>query len=106
MDEYDPDTLSKDDAFHHAMRARRRTVVRVLLDTDEAVDLESLAAEVVAREVDCPPGAVDDDDQREAYVELLHRDLPQLTKESVVEFDREAEQVAPGPNIDDMDPLV
>lgn len=106
MDDYDPDILSKDDAFHQAARARRRTVVRILLDAREAVDVESLAAEVVAREENCSPEAVDDDAQREAYITLLHRDLPKLTTESVVEFDREVEAVGPGPNIEDLDPLV
>lgn len=106
MDDYDPDSLSKDDAFHHAKRPYRRAAVRILLDAEGAMGVESLAAEVVASEADCPPEAVDGERQQEAYLTLLHRDLPTLTRQSVVEFDPDAETVAAGPNIDDLEPLV
>lgn len=106
MDEYDPDTLSKDEAFQQAQKERRRILVRILLDEDSEHAVEDLATEVVAREQDVAAEAVPHDEHEQAYVSLIHRDLPKLAEDDVVAFDPETEIVAPGANIADLDPLV
>ena len=106
MDEYDPDDLAKDDAFELATEEHRRTLIRVFLQDTGEYSVRDLAREVVAREANVAPEAVDEDAYEQMYLSLFHTDLPKLAEENVVEFDPDEGTVAPGENIDDLDPLV
>lgn len=106
MDEYDPDDLEKGDAFEYAAEVRRRILIRILLEDDSEHQLREFAREGAAREDDIAPETVDEEVHEQVELSLSHTDLPKLAQENVVEFDRDEGTVAPGENIDDLDPLV
>lgn len=106
MEEYSPDDLSKGEAFDAVDAERRRVVISILLEAEATYTLEEMGGEV-ARRTDVPETGDDDTDPRERVMtSLLHHHLPRLDEEGIVRFDEDARTIAPGANIDDVDPLV
>lgn len=106
MNDWDPDDLSKDEAYDLAADERRRKTVQVLLNERETWSVDALATEVAARENDIDDADVSEEMHRRVTVALLHQDLPKLADADVVRFDFEDETVEAGENIEDVDPLV
>jgi hypothetical protein len=70
--------------------ADRRTVLSCLDDHCTAVDIESLAADVVAARDGTPRDDVTEEAREKALVRLHHVDLPKLDEAGFVAFDHEA----------------
>ena len=104
MDRYDPENISKGDAYSLMAETRRRYVVRLLLEESGEWEVETLARRVAARERECSPTEGEDEHCERILLSLVHCDLPKLAAKDVVAFDGEA--VAPGEHIDDLAPLV
>lgn len=104
MDRYDPENISKGDAYSLMAETHRRHVIRLLLGESGEWEVKALAMRVAARERECPPTEVEDEYRDRILLSLVHCDLPKLAAEDVVAFDGEA--VAPGEHIDDLAPLV
>lgn len=68
----------------------RRTVLSCLEDYRVSVDIEELAADVVAVRDDVPREAVSEADRDAVLVRLHHVDLPKLEQAGFVDFDPEA----------------
>lgn len=106
MNEWDPDGVSRDDAYDLAAEDRRREVLRILLTDRDEWAVDELATAVAARENEVALEDVDERTHERVVVALLHRDLPKLDDANVVEFDDEEKTVAAGEHIGDLDPLV
>lgn len=106
MEDREPENLSTDEAYDLTSQELRRKSLGVLLDERDEWDVESLAREVAAREDDVPAEDVDEETHERVTVALVHRDLPKLADADVVVFDAEAETVAAGEHIADLEPFV
>lgn len=106
MDRFQPEELTRDDAFEALASERRRAVVDLLLADPDEYALDALADELTDRdavELADPPDA---DPRDRLQVVLMHRDLPRLDEDDVVDFDPDERTVEPGEHIDDLDALV
>ncbi len=72
----------------------RRQVVDCLARRDETVAFDSLVRSVTAKRVD------EGTDLESTRIALYHTHLPKLVDTGVIEFDREAETVGPGPRLE------
>lgn len=79
-----PGALSEDARFDLLRSERRRSMLRRLDDTDEAVPLSELVAAVVEGESEAPfsPG-----DHERVALSLEHVHLPKLVATGVIEYD-------------------
>ncbi|QIB74576.1 hypothetical protein GL213_08050 [Halogeometricum borinquense] len=71
----------------------RRTVLSCLDDHRGAVDIETLATDVVAAQEGTSREAVTEADRDTALIRLHHVDLPKLDEAGFVEFDHEGGMV-------------
>jgi hydroxymethylpyrimidine pyrophosphatase-like HAD family hydrolase len=87
--------------MHHALRApRRRTVVSILSDSDEAtITVRSLAREIAADEHSIPVTAASGEPYRNAYNALSQTHLPTLSSTGVIIYDPKRQKVSAGPNL-------
>lgn len=104
MERYEPETISRGDAYAIAANPRRQRVIRLLLEDRRAWQVEGLARTIAARDQECAPSEVDEQCRRRIHLSLVHSHLPELAAEDVVVV--EDETVAPGETIDDLAPLV
>lgn len=88
-----------------ADETRRRVLFRLrTVGRTTAPDLGRYLA-AVDRGVD--PGEVDEiDGPRPATIALYHDHLPRLDEHGVVDYDRTAGEITPGPNFDEVEPIV
>ncbi|MDS0294321.1 DUF7344 domain-containing protein [Halogeometricum luteum] len=105
MDSYDPDTLSKDEAYEFASNGRRRSLIRTLI-ADGAQPLSRVVEEVVADAREESSGDSSADARRNVRVALGHTDIPRLAAGDVLDYDYADEVVAPGDRIEELEPLV
>jgi hydroxymethylpyrimidine pyrophosphatase-like HAD family hydrolase len=87
--------------MYHALRApRRRTVVSILSDSDEAtITVRSLAREIAADEHSIPVTAASGEPYRNAYNALSQTHLPTLSSTGVIIYDPKRQKVSGGPNL-------
>lgn len=81
--------LSVDDLFDVLSPARRRETLAVLTECHSAVDVESLARDVAARERDVAPDTLSESDVEEVHVTLHHVHLPKLDDAGLVDYHRD-----------------
>lgn len=75
------------DGLHHVLRnRRRRDVLRCLRTAETPMAVADLADELVRRETDASPPAVQDV-REEIYLSLYHYHLPKLADADLVSFD-------------------
>lgn len=104
MDEYSPESLSKDVAFDLMRSERRRQVVRLLVEggDGDTWTLDALAGAIAERAGGGSQAAGDVD---RIANELRHKHLPRLADAGVVTLGPEGRTVAATAAIDDLDPL-
>lgn len=90
------DAQSIDTVFRLLRDRRRRYVVALLSKRDAEISLTELAERVVSWESEADPEGVPAARTEEMAVALHHTHLPKLARAGVVEYDGEAETVAPG----------
>lgn len=111
MDEYESETLSRDEAFDIVAVERRRVLIQVLLESDGEQDVEEVATEVATRLTESADGDQPENEEFDAFCEeiriaLLHHDLPKLADGEVVEYDYDDEVVEPEEPLEDVEALV
>lgn len=82
--------LTTDTALRLLSTRQRRAVLRRLTDTGEPITVESLTASLATGST--PPDAV--------RIQLLHRDLPKLHDDGVIDYDADGRTVRRGPGFD------
>lgn len=93
----DPNALDMDHAFDVLDHPRRRYVLYALANGEDST-LRELALKIATWEGDIDESAVDDRTHDRVYLSLYHAHVPKLEDEGVVEFDRSAETLQPGPH--------
>ena len=82
--------ISKDDAFHVLQNARRRAVLRYLLeheDTERFV-MRDVAEEVAAWEHDTTVQQLVSDERQRVYIALYQSHLPKLDKHGIIDYNQ------------------
>lgn len=92
-------SIAKDDAFHLLQAARRRAVLRYLLEHDdrEQFTMRELAEEVGAWEDDTTVRELTSTPRSRVYIALYQNHLPKLADHGVIEYDRNRGLVEPLP---------
>lgn len=90
-------TISKDDAFHVLQNARRRAVLRFLLDNDErdSFRMRNIAEEVAAWEHDTTVRQLSSDERQRVYIALYQSHLPKLDDYGIITYDQSRGVVEP-----------
>lgn len=93
--------LSKDDLFHVLQNARRRAVLRYLLEHDdrEQFTLRELAEAVAAWEHDTTARALEPEEYQRVYIALYQTHFPKLDEHDVVEYEKGRGTIEPTPLI-------
>lgn len=104
MDKYETNNIPKGESYTLVANARRRTVIRLLLDEPDDWDVDDLARAVAAHEQGCSREDVDEQIYERVLLGLLHSDLPKLADGDIVVFENKT--VAAGEYIDELARLV
>lgn len=85
-----PSTLSKDDVFHILQNARRRAVLRYLLDhpDQEEFVMRTVAEAVAAWEYDTTARQLSSEQRRRVYISLYQSHLPKLDEQDLINYNR------------------
>lgn len=86
--------------------ARRRVLLRYLLERDRGAAVATIAKHVAATEHDGPGSAAPDDAIDRAHVSLYHHHLPKLEDGGLVEYDRDRNLVTLTEQARSVTPLV
>jgi len=105
MRSYDPDHLSKDEAFDLMRDEQRRILVRLLLEASSEWDVEQLT-EALLDQLSEPPNETKDEFRNRVLVTLMHEYLPRLADSGVITFNSTERTVVPVAPISDLAPLV
>jgi DNA-binding transcriptional ArsR family regulator len=94
-----------DEVFDVLGNARRRAVVRYLLEHGE-VEMGTLAERVAAEETGTTPEEVGREERRRIYISLYQSHLPKLADVGVASYDRDRGVVEPTAAIEDLAPYL
>ena len=102
----EPTEIERDDAFHLLSNARRRAVLRYLLERDEEAELGTLAEHVAALENDCETDELSSDDRKRVYISLYQGHMPKLAQHDLVDYDQARGTVEPNRLIEAFEPYL
>jgi DNA-binding transcriptional ArsR family regulator len=89
----DVDSERLDAIFAVLAHRRRRYVVTLLWECDEAISLPDLADEIAVRENGNPISQISADYVKEVYLSLYHTHIPKLDDADIVEYVQEQDLV-------------
>ncbi|MDL5360620.1 hypothetical protein [Halalkalicoccus sp. NIPERK01] len=89
--------LSDEDVFEILYNPRRRYTMEFLHRRDRPCSMEELVEHIAATENGVPIGELDNQQCRRVYVSLYQTHLPMLDEADAIEYDQEAQRIAPGP---------
>lgn len=92
-----PTRLSESTVFDLLRNARRRAVISFLLDRRGPATVREIAEHVAAAEYEIAAEELSPAEYKRVYTALTQCHFPRLDEYDVVEFDREANSVRPGP---------
>lgn len=98
-------TVPTDEVFDVLGNARRRAVVRHLIEHGE-VEMGTLAEHVAAEETGTTPEEVGREERRRIYISLYQSHLPKLAEVGVASYDRDRGVVQPTAAIEDLAPYL
>lgn len=96
--------LTTDQALDLLCDDRRRRVVRTLRESEGAMALDELAADVVARGDDVAPEEVSADRRERIAASLHHCHLPKLDAADVVKYDPVANRASVTETVEELQP--
>ena len=101
-------SISKDDAFHLLQNARRRAVLRYLLEHDdtERFVMRDVAEEVAAWEHDTTVQQLVSDERQRVYIALYQSHLPKLDEHGLIEYNQSRGVIEPKPLIAAVEPYL
>lgn len=101
VDPDDKEGLSADEVLDLLAAARRRAAIEHLATTNQAhVRVTDLAERVAGTEYDRDPADVSSDERKRVYISMIQSHLPPLDDAGVVDYDKEAKIVTPGPQFE------
>jgi len=83
-------SLSQDVVFDLLSSPRRRYVLYLLRETDEPVELTTLAERVAAWENDTVVDQITEQERKRVYVSLYQTHIPRLAETGAVEYDKDS----------------
>lgn len=94
-----PRSIGKDEAFHVLQNARRRAVLRFLLDRpdQEEFRMRNLAEAVGAWEHDTTVRQLSSDERQRVYIALYQSHLPKLDEYGIIRYNQSRGIVEPAP---------
>lgn len=92
-------SLSKDDIFHVLQNARRRAVLRYLLENPDRDQfrMRTVAEEVAAWEHDTTVRHLSSTERQRVYIALYQSHLPKLDDFGIIEYDQNRGTIEPTP---------
>jgi DNA primase len=104
----DPVTLSTDDAFHLLQNARRRAVLRYLLEHEgeSQFAMRDIAEQVAAWEHDTTVSQLSSDERQRVYIALYQNHLPKLDDQGIIQYNQPRGVVEPEPRIRLLQPFL
>jgi len=100
------DGIGLDSVFEVLKNERRRRVLDLLHEADGPVQLDRVTEHVAAAENDTTPTELSARERKRAYVGLYQCHLPKMDELEMIEFDKDAGEVALGPNAGLLDPYL
>jgi hypothetical protein len=102
------DGISKDDAFHVLQNARRRAVLRYLVEHDdtERFVMRDVAEEVAAWEHDTTVQQLASDERQRVYIALYQSHLPKLDEHGLIDYNQSRGVVEPKPLVAAVEPYL
>lgn len=103
-----PRSIPKDDAFNLLQNARRRAVLRYLLEHPDhgAVRMRDLAEEIAAWEHDTTVRQLEFEQRQRVYIALYKYHLPKLDEHGVIRYNQSRGVVEPTPLLDVLAPFL
>lgn len=92
-------SVSLDQIFGMLRNQRRRQVLRTLTETAR-IELDDLAEQIAAQELDKPRKQLTSQERKRLYVALYQAHLPKLADVGAITYDERQGLVEPGPAID------
>lgn len=94
-------SIPKDDGFHILQNARRRAVLRYLLEHagQEQFVMRDVAEEVAAWEHNTTIRQLSSDERQRVHIALYQKHLPKLDNYGVIEYDQNRGSIEPTPLI-------
>ncbi len=96
----DTPQLSQDTVFDLLSSSRRRFIVHRLKAGSGEIDLQTLAAELAAKEAKIDQEELNAQQRKRTYVSLYQTHIPKLAEADVVRYDAEAGVVREGPTLE------
>jgi hypothetical protein len=81
--------LSTEDVYEVLSNRRRRYAIHHLKQSDDPIDVSTLAEQVAAWENDKSPDELDSQERKRVYISLYQSHLPTLEKRGLVDYDDE-----------------
>ncbi len=106
MDKYEPNELSKTDAYAAMANSRRRLVVELLLERPDQWELRPLAEAIVARGSQQSGEEISKSKEYRTLQALAHWHIPKLVEAGVVTYDDDDEIIIPNDTIGELEPLI
>ena len=97
------ESLSEETIFEVLSNRRRRFAIHALKHADGPIQVKRISERVAAWEHGIEPDAVDYDQRRNVHSTLKRTHLPMLDEHGVIEYDEEANVVAPTAALSDLD---
>lgn len=98
--------LPVDTVFDLLSNRRRRLILYLLVDGEDAVQCEELARKVASLEVNDDIGEVPSEEYTRVLISLDHIHLPRLVDDGVVEYDRDEGVIVPTDVMDRLRPYL
>jgi len=101
-------TIEKDDAFHLLQNARRRAVLRYLLEHDETerFRMRDVTEEVAAWEHDTTVTQLTSKERQRVYIALYQSHLPKLDAQDVIRYNQDRGFIEPTHLLDVFEPYL
>lgn len=98
--------MSKDDIFYILRNPKRRVVLSQLLKMDGVKSLTDLMGHVALHEYGKNLGELTSDERKRIYTGLYQCHLPRMDEFGIVDFDKDANTVAPGKKASVIEPYL
>lgn len=101
-------SISKDDAFHLLQNARRRAVLRYLIEHEGTARfrMRDIAEAVAAWEHDTTVQQLCSDERQRVYIALYQSHLPKLDEQGIIEYNQSRGVVEPEPLLGAVEPFL
>lgn len=98
--------LEKEEVFELLYNPRRRATLRLLARYDRPFSMDELVEQIAAEENGVPVGELERQQCRRVHVSLYQTHLPLLDETGAIEYDHQADRIAPGSTLPELTPYL